>query len=143
MGEASRHDRNRHAGIEHLGGHEVSEIMETKMAKASGPTSNDEALGDEVRQPGSGSCSVGTEHKALFERICSVLLPHMFTVGPQEFDAGGVERDPVRTTGLGGNEDRSFRPLDDRASSRGFGHEVESVERARSCPGGRRWWRPA
>jgi hypothetical protein len=50
----------------------------------------------------------------LFERVFSVLFRHTLTVGPQQLEAGGVERHPVRTTGLGGNEDRPIRPLDDR-----------------------------
>ena len=47
-------------------------------------------------------------------------------MGPQELEAGGVERDPVRTAGLGGNEDRPFRPLDDRTLHReASGGEVD------------------
>ena len=50
------------------------------MPKTSGPTGNDKALGDEVRQPRSGPGSVGTEHKALFDRIYTVLFRRMVTV---------------------------------------------------------------
>jgi len=102
VGETSRHDRDRYASVEHLGGHEVSKIMQSKMRKTSSPTSSDEMFGHEVRQPWSGPHSVGTEHKALFDRIFCVLFRHTLKVGPQEFDPAGIERDTVRTTGLVG-----------------------------------------
>ena len=114
MGEASRHNRDRYAGVEHLGGHEVAQVVETKMPEASGPTSNDETLGHIVRQPWSGPGTAGTEHKSLFDRIYTVLFRHTLTVVPQEREAGGVERHSVRTTGLGGDQDRPFWPLNDR-----------------------------
>jgi hypothetical protein len=71
-------------------------------------------FGHEVRQPWSGPGIVGTERKASFERIYTVLFRHTLTVVPQEREAGGVERHSVRTTGLGGDQDRPFWPLNDR-----------------------------
>ena len=52
MTQAGRHDRNGDAGIEHLGRHEVAEVVESEMVKPGSAAHPDKALRHEVGRPG-------------------------------------------------------------------------------------------
>ena len=49
VAQAGRHDRDGDAGIEHLGGHEVAQVVKSEMVKPGSAAHLDKALGHEVR----------------------------------------------------------------------------------------------
>ena len=61
VSKACRHNGDRHAGVEHFGGHEMTQVVKAEMTETGGLADADEAFGHEVGQPGAGSCCVGRE----------------------------------------------------------------------------------
>jgi hypothetical protein len=49
--ETRRHDRDRDPGTEHLGGHEMAEIVQAEVIQSCALAGGDELLGDPVRLP--------------------------------------------------------------------------------------------
>jgi hypothetical protein len=74
MTQAGRHDRHGDASVEHLGRHEMAEIVETEMTESGSAAHADEALGHEVRRPGPDASQIGAEDEA-------VIKSHSFPVG--------------------------------------------------------------
>ena len=67
MAEACRHDRDGDSGVEHLSGHEVTEIVESEVTESCRSANPDEPLGHKVRRPWPGAGLVGAEYEALIE----------------------------------------------------------------------------
>ena len=110
MAETGRHDRHRNSGVEHLGGHEVTQVVESEMREAGGPSHLYEPLRHEVRQPWTLAPSVSTEDEVIFESPFSSTeaLPVAF----EQLHAGRVESDPVGATSLRGHEERPVGAFD-------------------------------
>jgi len=62
--EAAGHDHDRDAGVEHLGGHEMTEVVQSERAEPGVPPVAEERLGDPVRLPGGGTTIVA-EHEPI------------------------------------------------------------------------------
>lgn len=67
--EATGNDHDRDAGVEHLGGHEVSEIVQSERAEPGGATVAEERLGHSVRVP-CGGPAVVAEHEPVGRGHC-------------------------------------------------------------------------
>ena len=111
MVEAAGHDHERDAGVEHLGGHEMAEVVKSERAEPGGPAMAKEGFGDPVRLPG-GDAAVVAEHEtaAFGANVPSVVGEHL---------AGGrVKVDDMAALGLRGGEDRSVGSFDPAGTER-------------------------
>jgi hypothetical protein len=119
VAEALGHRGDGDSCREHLGGHEVAEIVQPEVRQARGTPGGDEPLRQSVGQPRLPAVRTRAEH----ERACRQLradLPgsprRQVSVRRQHAERLGVEFDPVGAVGLGGAELGSVWPLDQRAS---------------------------
>jgi len=95
MSQARRHDRDGDSSIEHLGRHEVTEIVEPELAEAGNSPHLDESIGHEVRRPRPGARFVGTEDEAILGSHPSPARRYGLVVTSQELEARCVECDPI------------------------------------------------
>ena len=95
MSQARRHDRDGDSSIEHLGSHEVAEVVEPEMTKPGSAAHPDKALGHEVRRPRPGARFVGTEDEAILGSHPSPARRYGLVVTSQELEARCVECDPI------------------------------------------------
>src|SRR3984957_8375918 len=102
--ESGGDDRNGHAGVKHLSGHEVTEIVKSEMTEPGSATHPDGALRDEVWRPRPGASPVRTEDAAVFGGRLSPIGRYHQVMASQELETRAVERNTVRTTCFGGHQ---------------------------------------
>ena len=125
-------DRDSGAGVEHFGGHEMSQVVQSERPKAGGAAVAEEHLGDSVRFPRCPSVIVA-EH----ERLAAHQFAGRLAVTGECGQRGRVNIDDMAAFGLGRGEDwaiRSFYPPVCRTRSgldldRCFASKVRATER--------------
>jgi hypothetical protein len=99
--ESSGDGDERDPGVEHLGSHEVAEIMEAEGSEPSGAAVAKERLGDPVRFPGSAAAVVA-------EREAVPGASGSLGVGREDGEGAGIEVDDVAASCLGAREHRTL-----------------------------------
>ncbi len=107
MTEALRHRGDGDTGGEHLGSHEVAEVVQAEVRKARPKPGGDEPLGQPVRQPWLRAVRARAEHKRVGRQLPANVpgsLRRPVPVRHQHPERLGIELDAVRAVGLGGAE---------------------------------------
>ena len=121
--ETPRDDDEGDAGVEHLGGHEVAQVVQPERSQPGGPAVAEEGFGDPVRLPRRGAAVV-TEHEPL-RPVASLPLGGEHA---EHVDRHRVEVDDVTAFGLGGGEHRAVGSFDPAGAERHpSGGEVDVV----------------
>ena len=109
--ESGGDDRNGHAGIEHLGGHEVKQVVKSEVIEPCSAPHPNKALGHEVRRPWPGARLVRAEDETILVAPLSPISRHRQIVPSQQFVTRCVQRNPIRTTCLRWYEQRTVGSL--------------------------------
>ncbi len=121
--ETPRNNHEGDPGVEHLGGHEVAQVVQTERSQPGGPAVPEEGFGDPVRLPRRGAAVV-TEH----EPLPQVDILPLGGEHAEHFDCHRVEVDHVTAFGLGGGEHRAVWSFDPAGAERHpSGGEVDVV----------------
>jgi hypothetical protein len=119
--EAAGHDDERDAGVLHLGGHEVAQVVQPEGTKPGGTPVADEGLGDRVWLPGRDAAVVA-EHEPVTGPTALVGVPG------EQGTGGRIEVDSVIPLRLGGCEHRAIGPFHPAGAERhAVGVEVHVV----------------
>lgn len=111
-------------GGEHLGGHEVTQVVEPEVAEAGLPASGDELLGDPVRQLRLGTIGRCAEHEGVRARGATGRTRPGGAVLDEHGEGVMVDVDPVGAVRLGGPQLHAVGAGDGR-SGEGEGAVVE------------------
>ena len=111
--ETSRHDDDRHRCLEHLSGHEMAKIVQTKVAKPGGAAMTEEGFRHTIRLPGSDATVVGKY--ICLPRWWPGERPVMLLENPKRC---GIDVDRVGALGLGRSQHRPVGAFDPTTAKR-------------------------
>jgi transposase len=105
--ESAGDDHQRDAGVEHLGGHEVAQVVEPERSQPGVAAVPQEGFGDPVRFP-CGGAAIVAEHEGIGPGVAATVGGEVH----QDVDRAPVEVDDVAAFGLRRREHRSVGSFD-------------------------------